>query len=103
MFGKRGCGGLRALCQQNINKDLNELKISYKDLDERARGCGLGEIICWVYVSWRLKPDKKNRAVTVMACWFRDEPQIYCACIVLLIRSISELKNRSFYTQKKNV
>ena len=30
----------------------------------------------------------------------RDEPLIYFACTVLLIPSISELKNRAFYTQK---
>jgi len=58
------------LCQQNINKDLNELKISWEEADEKANGCGFGDIICWLYESRRPKPDRnKNRAVTVVACW----------------------------------
>lgn len=51
---------------KNINKDLNELKISWEEVDERAN---IGEIICWVYESRRPKPDRnKNWAVIVMAC-----------------------------------
>lgn len=29
-----------------------------------------------------------------------DEPLLYFACTILLIPSLSELKNRAFYTQK---
>lgn len=70
MFGKTSQGWPRALCQQNINKNLKELKISWEEVDERTNVCGFGEIISWVYESQRPKPDRnKNRAGRVMACW----------------------------------
>lgn len=70
MFGETSQGWPRALCQQNISKDLNELKISWEEVDERTNVCGFGEIICWVYESRRPKPDRnKNWAGRVVACW----------------------------------